>query len=191
MQHIILEEPTIHARSNEGRMNTDELKRVYAESAVFVKLNAIFRFFIAAAFAIGGLVMALFLLLIAKVPTIVDVIVLIGCLAAGAFNAWKGYQDYKGKPTVFTAKILKKDQRMRTVNGSSVAREYYLKLDVKNAYSVDPKGNKTALPNLCGQHTFSASNVLFDKVNELEEMALVATPTHKVFAKLSDFVTGI
>ncbi|WP_055075783.1 hypothetical protein [Pseudanabaena sp. 'Roaring Creek'] len=166
-------------------MTTEQLQKIYAESRAYVQLTAYLQLAIACVLVVGGTLMTLFVLLIAKVPAIVGAILMLICTGMAAFKGWKGYTDLKGKPIVVSAEILKKEI-FTAGQPPNETREYYLHLDIDEAYSIDSEGKTTALRKLKGKYRFSASDRLWAKVSEGEKIAMVATQSRMLFARISD-----
>jgi hypothetical protein len=171
-------------------MNNVELKKVYAESLVFVRVNSYFQLAIASMLVIGGMLMSLFLVLFAEVPAIVGILVMLICTGIAVFNGWKGYVDLKGNPIVIHGEILKKELFTASESPEST-REYYLHLNIDEAYSVDSEGKTTALPKLKGKHRFSASNKVWINVNEHETVEMILTPSRMVVTQLGQGNLGV
>jgi hypothetical protein len=169
-------------------MTAEQLQNVYAESRAYVRLNAYLQLAIACLLLVGGTLMTLFVLLIAKVPIIAGTMVMLICTGMAAFKGWKGYTDLKGKPIVVYAEILKKEI-FTAGQAPNRTQEYYLHLDIDEAYSVDEEGKTTALLKLKGKYRFSASDRLWAKVNEGEKVEMVATQSRMLFARISDLDT--
>lgn len=168
-------------------MTAEQLQKIYAESRAYVRLSAYMQIAIACLLIVGGLLMSLFVVSIAKVPAIVGLMVMAICTGIAAFNGWKGYADLKGKPIVVCAEILKKEI-FTAGQPPNQTQEYYLHLDIDRAYSVDAEGKTTALLKLKGKYRFSASDRLWAKVNESEKIEMVAAQSRMLFARISDLL---
>jgi hypothetical protein len=166
-------------------MTAEQLKKIYAESRAYVRLSAYLQLAFACLLVVGGTLMTLFVLLIAKVPAIAGAMVMLICTGMAAFNGWKGYIDLKGNPIVVYAEIIKKEI-FTAGQAPNRTQEYYLHLDIDSAYSVDEEGKTTALPKLKGKYRFSASDRLWAKVSDREKIEMVATQSRMLFARISD-----
>ena len=168
-------------------MNNDKFKKIYAESLDFVRVNSYIQLAVASMLIVGGILMSLFVVSVAKVPAIVGILVMPICTSIAVFNGWKGYVDLKGNPIVIHAEILKKEL-FTAGQAPNRSHEYYLHLNIDKVYSVDFEGKITALPKLKGKYRFSASNKIWAKVNENEKVEMILTPSRMVIARLSDIV---
>ncbi len=171
-------------------MNNDNLKKIYAESLGFVRVNSYLQLALASMLIVGGMLMSLFVVFSAKAPMLVGILVMLICTSIAVFNGWKGYVDLKGNPIVIHSEILKKEL-FTAGQEPNRSHEYYLHLNIDEAYSVDFEGKTTALFKLKGKHRFSASNKIWGKVNENEKVEMILTPSRMVVARLSDIFDTI
>jgi hypothetical protein len=161
-------------------------KQIHAASREHIRAEATSTVFVAAVYAVIGLLGVLILVAarLAQTPAAILFIV-IGCTGA----AYLGLRIARGQsrdPIILAATVLHK-QENASYNRIGSIRRCYLQVSVASAFSVNADGARTALP--AGRWAaIAATPQLFESVREGDTVTLVCTPSRTAFATVDQLL---
>ncbi|NJL33996.1 MAG: hypothetical protein HC893_09200 [Chloroflexaceae bacterium] len=125
-----------------------------------------------------------------KVPLTITAFFLAVAIVLAFGYGLSAWRDYMGNPIVLVAEVLAKEHRQTTDNSNAEpVHQYYVKLDISEAFQLTEAGISDALPRYRGQKTLPTQERLYLNLQEHEVATLLCTPAGVPFAYLDDWMT--
>jgi hypothetical protein len=161
-------------------------KKVYAASREHIRAQAVSGMFVAAVYAVIGILGLA--LLVSNRPMEIPLGVLfvgIGVLGGGYFGL-QAYREYIGDPIILVTRVLGK-QEMLSYSRTGAVRRYVLRVEISKAFSVDASGEQVDVPAKRWD-VIPVGHAIYSAVGEGANVSLVCTAAGVAFAILDDLV---